>query len=49
MNKQDIYNLINKKNPTIFEIGCADGKDTIEFINTFGDLNIFVLNQNLKT
>ncbi len=41
MNKQDIYNLINKKNPTIFEIGCADGKDTIEFINTFGDLNIF--------
>jgi len=41
MNKQDIYNLINKKNPTIFEIGCADGKDTIEFINTFGELNIF--------
>jgi FkbM family methyltransferase len=41
MNKQDIYNLINKKNPTIFEIGCADGKDTIEFINTFGDLSIF--------
>jgi FkbM family methyltransferase len=41
MNKQDIYNLINKKNPTIFEIGCADGKDSIEFIETFKDLNLF--------
>lgn len=41
MNKQDIYNLINKKNPIIFEIGCADGKDTIEFINTFNDLKIY--------
>lgn len=41
MNKQDIYNLINKKNPIIFEIGCADGKDTIEFINTFDGLKIY--------
>jgi FkbM family methyltransferase len=41
MNKHEIKNLINKHNPTIFEIGCADGKDTIEFINVFGELNIY--------
>ena len=32
MNKQQIKQLINKENPTIFEIGCADGRDTQEFI-----------------
>lgn len=41
MRKIDIKNLINKENPTIFEIGCADGGDTLDFINTFGDLNIY--------
>ena len=41
MNKQQIKQLINKDNPTIFEIGCADGRDTQEFINTFGNLNIY--------
>ena len=41
MNKQQIKQLINKENPTIFEIGCADGRDTQEFISTFGDLNIY--------
>lgn len=35
MNKNDIKNLINRPNPTIFEIGCADGNDTEEFIDIF--------------
>ena len=41
MNKLEIKNLINKENPIIFEIGCADGGDTLEFINTFSDLEIY--------
>lgn len=41
MNKTEIKNLINKENPIIFEIGCADGGDTLEFINTFNDLEIY--------
>jgi FkbM family methyltransferase len=41
MNKLEIKNLINKENPMIFEIGCADGGDTLEFINTFSDLEIY--------
>ena len=41
MNKQQIKQLVNNENPTIFEIGCADGRDTQEFINTFEDLNIY--------
>lgn len=36
MQKQIIKKLLGKDNPTIFEIGCADGKDTLEFISTFG-------------
>ena len=41
MNKLEIKNLISKENPIIFEIGCADGGDTLEFINTFSDLEIY--------
>jgi FkbM family methyltransferase len=41
MNKLEIKKLINKENPMIFEIGCADGGDTLEFINTFNDLEIY--------
>jgi len=41
MNKNQIKNLINKENPTIFEIGAADGQDTLDFINTFEYLNLF--------
>jgi FkbM family methyltransferase len=41
MNKLEIKNLINKENPIIFEIGCADGGDTLEFINTFNNLEIY--------
>lgn len=37
MNKTSIMNLVNKKNPVIFEIGCADGKDTEEFLATFNN------------
>jgi FkbM family methyltransferase len=35
--KQEIKNLINNSAPVIFEIGCADGIDTLEFINTFNE------------
>lgn len=41
MNKNQIKQLVNKDKPTIFEIGCADGRDTQEFINVFGDLEIY--------
>jgi FkbM family methyltransferase len=41
MNKLEIKRLINKENPTIFEIGCADGGDTLDFINTFENLKIY--------
>jgi FkbM family methyltransferase len=41
MNKNQIKSLINKENPTIFEIGAADGQDTLDFIRTFGDLKLF--------
>jgi FkbM family methyltransferase len=42
MDKNSIKNLINKANPIIFEIGCADGIDTIDFLNTFGsDLTMY--------
>jgi hypothetical protein len=37
MNKSDIKRLINKPNPILFEIGCADGNDTEEFIDIFSD------------
>jgi FkbM family methyltransferase len=37
MDKNIIKELIKKENPVIFEIGCADGRDTQDFINTFGE------------
>jgi len=40
MDKYKIKKLIgNKPNPILMEIGCADGKDTQEFINIFNDTN----------
>lgn len=39
MDKREIRNLINNSSPVIFEIGCADGKDTLDFIQTFNDLS----------
>ena len=41
MNKEEIKKLINKENPIIFEIGCADGRDTKEFIEVFKNLKIY--------
>ena len=35
MNKHEIKSLINKEIPVIFEIGCADGVDTLEFLSVF--------------
>lgn len=39
MNKILIRELIQKQNPVIFEIGCADGGDTQEFIDIFKTTN----------
>ena len=41
MDKTRIKDLIGKDNPTIFEIGCADGRDTQDFINLFKELKIY--------
>ena len=35
MDKGYIKNLLKKDNPIIFEIGCADGTDTEQFLNQF--------------
>jgi hypothetical protein len=35
MNKVEIKNLVNCSKPIIFEIGCADGGDTQDFVNVF--------------
>lgn len=40
MDKNRIKILINKQKPIIFEIGCADGRDTQDFINVFGELEV---------
>jgi FkbM family methyltransferase len=39
ISKKQIRDLVDKTNPVIFEIGCADGLDTLEFIHTFNDLS----------
>ena len=36
MEKREIKRIVGKNNATIFEIGCADGIDTQEFVNEFG-------------
>lgn len=37
MDKNIIKQLVGKHNPVLFEIGCADGGDTQDFVNIFGD------------
>ena len=41
MNKKLLPDLLQKKNPTIFEIGCADGGDTLDFFNLFKEPNVY--------
>ena len=49
MNKTQIKDIINKSNPIIFEIGCADGLDTIEFLEIFGDdLTIYCFEPDIR-
>jgi len=44
MNKAFIKSLINKtEDVTIFEVGAADGLDTLDFANTFSDVKNFHL------
>lgn len=40
LSKSKIKKLVNSPNPVIFEIGCADGSDTLEFINAFDDTHL---------
>lgn len=53
MNKNDIKNLINTSSPVIFEIGAADGIDTLEFIEVFSkDMTLYCFEpdpRNCKT
>lgn len=39
IDKKYIKQLIAKQNPTLLEIGCANGADTLEFITLFQDTN----------
>jgi len=41
MNKSEIKNILNKENPVVFEIGCANGQDSIEFLNTFSSITLY--------
>lgn len=38
MNKQIIPTLCDINHPVIFEIGCADGLDTLDILNAFGNI-----------
>lgn len=42
MNKKEIKNLIGE-GATILEIGCADGKDTLDFLTTFESCKIYAI------
>ena len=33
INKKKLLDLINRKNPVIFDIGCYDGKDSLELLS----------------
>jgi len=35
LSKEEIKSLINKENPIILDIGCYDGRDSIEFLRLF--------------
>lgn len=49
MDKNEIKFLINRESPIIFEIGCADGLDTLEFINVFGNkLKIYCFEPDVR-
>ena len=40
LSKNKIKNLIAKDNPVIFEIGSANGDDTLDFLQTFNNVNL---------
>jgi FkbM family methyltransferase len=39
--EKTIVSLVNKPNPTILDIGCNDGTDTLAFLSLFPDARIF--------
>lgn len=40
LSKKRIQELAGKNNPVILEIGCANGDDSLEFLNTFQDASM---------
>jgi len=41
VDKAYIKNLLKKDDPIIFEIGCADGTDTEQFLNQFSEIKLY--------
>lgn len=41
LKKESIKGLLKTENPVIVEIGCNDGKDSREFLNTFKDIKLY--------
>lgn len=41
MNKEDIKLILNKDNPLVLEIGCNDGTDSFEFLDTFSKISLY--------
>jgi 2-O-methyltransferase len=39
--KKHLKDLLSIDNPVIFDIGCNDGSDTLEFINLFPDARVY--------
>lgn len=48
MNKKQIKDLIGKNNPTILEIGCNDGTDSIEFLREFSDIKLYCFEPDVR-
>tara|TARA_R110000824_G_scaffold379581_1_gene571616 strand:+ start:150 stop:815 length:666 start_codon:yes stop_codon:yes gene_type:complete len=41
INKKYLASLINRDSPTIFDVGCYDGRDSLEFLSVFKSPHIF--------
>ncbi len=41
ISKGEIKDILKKENPIILEIGCNDGTDTLDFLETFKDCKIY--------
>ena len=41
ISKGEIKDILKKENPLILEVGCNDGTDTLDFLETFKDCKIY--------